>query len=237
LLLLQERIPQATTYFPQTAQLSEVRAIAEGAELPVRVLSTPDTPVPEVQLLSNGRYHVMVTSAGWRKQPLEGSRRYPLARGQHLAITGAPSATFASFRAASSGRRRTSRHKKAGRPLRSDLLRRPRRNFAGAISAFDTHTEIVVSPEDDIELRRVRIINRSRNRRSIDVTSYAEVVLAPAGRRCDPSGIQQSLRANRDRRRAPGDPVHTPSALTRRQDAVDVSSDGGARRGRRQRVV
>ena len=44
---------------------------------------------------------------------------------------------------------------------------------------FDTHTEIAVSPEDDIELRRVRITNRARTRRAIDVTSYAEVVLAP----------------------------------------------------------
>src|SRR5258708_20404490 len=43
---------------------------------------------------------------------------------------------------------------------------------------YDTHTEIAVSPEDDIELRRVRIINRARTRRTIDVTSYAEVVLA-----------------------------------------------------------
>jgi cellobiose phosphorylase len=43
---------------------------------------------------------------------------------------------------------------------------------------FDTHTEIAVSPEDDIELRRIRITNRSRTRRAIDVTSYAEVVLA-----------------------------------------------------------
>ena len=44
---------------------------------------------------------------------------------------------------------------------------------------FETHTEIIVSPEDDIELRRVRITNRSRQRRAIDVTSYAEVVIAP----------------------------------------------------------
>jgi len=43
---------------------------------------------------------------------------------------------------------------------------------------YDTHTEIVVSPEDDIELRRVRITNRTRTRRTIEVTSYAEVVLA-----------------------------------------------------------
>ena len=46
---------------------------------------------------------------------------------------------------------------------------------------YDTHTEIVVSPEDDIELRRMHIINRSRARRTIEVTSYAEVVLATPG--------------------------------------------------------
>ncbi len=45
---------------------------------------------------------------------------------------------------------------------------------------FDTHTEIAVSPEDDIELRRITITNRARIRRTIDVTSYAEVVLAPS---------------------------------------------------------
>jgi cellobiose phosphorylase len=41
------------------------------------------------------------------------------------------------------------------------------------------HTEIAVSPEDDIELRRIIITNRGRTRREIEVTSYAEVVLAP----------------------------------------------------------
>jgi len=43
---------------------------------------------------------------------------------------------------------------------------------------IESHTEIVVSPEDDIELRRLRLTNRSRVRRAIDVTSYAEVALA-----------------------------------------------------------
>ena len=43
---------------------------------------------------------------------------------------------------------------------------------------IETHTEIVVSPEDDIELRRLRITNDSRTSRTIEITSYAEVVLA-----------------------------------------------------------
>src|SRR5271169_1679515 len=45
---------------------------------------------------------------------------------------------------------------------------------------YETHTEIVVSPEDDIEVRRIHITNRSRISRTIEVTSYTEIVLAPA---------------------------------------------------------
>src|SRR6478752_1188105 len=37
---------------------------AANREAPLRILGGPDMPIPEVQLLSNGRYHVMVTSAG-----------------------------------------------------------------------------------------------------------------------------------------------------------------------------
>ena len=44
---------------------------------------------------------------------------------------------------------------------------------------FDAYTEIAVSPEDDIEVRRITITNRAQTPREIDVTSYAEVVLAP----------------------------------------------------------
>ena len=45
---------------------------------------------------------------------------------------------------------------------------------------FETHTEIVVSSEDDVEMRRVHISNRSRRKRLLEVTSYAEVVLTTA---------------------------------------------------------
>src|SRR5262249_44376070 len=45
---------------------------------------------------------------------------------------------------------------------------------------IETRTEIVVSPEDDVEIRRVSFTNHSSGPRSLEVTSYAEVVLAPA---------------------------------------------------------
>jgi cyclic beta-1,2-glucan synthetase len=43
-----------------------------------------------------------------------------------------------------------------------------------------TYTEIVVSPEDDIELRRVRLTNHTPYPREVEITSYAEVVIAPS---------------------------------------------------------
>ena len=43
---------------------------------------------------------------------------------------------------------------------------------------YDAQTEIVVSPEDDVEVRRTRITNDSGARRIIEITSYAEIVLS-----------------------------------------------------------
>src|ERR1019366_1819686 len=37
---------------------------ANNRKAPLRIFDSPYAPIPEVQLLSNGRYHVMVTSAG-----------------------------------------------------------------------------------------------------------------------------------------------------------------------------
>src|SRR5512140_229906 len=38
--------------------------LANNMKRPQRIFDSPDSAIPEVQLLSNGRYHVMVTSAG-----------------------------------------------------------------------------------------------------------------------------------------------------------------------------
>jgi hypothetical protein len=63
MLLLQERIPKATAFYAHTTEIAELHMASSTAESPIRVFSSPDTPNPEVQLLSNGRYHVMITNA------------------------------------------------------------------------------------------------------------------------------------------------------------------------------
>ena len=178
LLLLQERIPTAAVLHSARTDLSAIRRTSASQEAPVRVFRTPDTPVPEVQLLSNGRLHVMVTNAGG------GSTRW-----KDLAVTRWREdstsdnwGTFCYVRDVASGDFWSAAHQPTGRrPARYEAIfteaRAESRRHDGD---FESHTEIVVSPEDDIELRRLRITNHSRTRRTIDVTSYAEVALASA---------------------------------------------------------
>ncbi len=177
LLLLQERVPKVAAFYTQPAELSAIRGISGGPEAPVRVLGSPDTPIPEVQLLSNGRYHVMVTNAGG------GSSRW-----KDLAVTRWREdstcdnwGTFIYLRDVVSGDFWSSAHQPTRkRPAHYEaIFTEGRAEFRRRDNDFECHTEIVVSPEDDIELRRLHITNHSRTRRTIEVTSYAEVVLAP----------------------------------------------------------
>ena len=178
LLLLQERIPRATALFPHTAQLSEIRPTSGAPETPIRIFSSPDTPIPQVQLLSNGRYHVMVTNAGggysqWKNLAVTRWRED---------ATRDNWGTFCYLRDVASGEFWSIAHQPTLKRAESyaAIFSEGRVEFRRRDHDFDTHTEIVVSPEDDIELRRVHITNRSGTRKTIDVTSYAEVVLAPA---------------------------------------------------------
>jgi cyclic beta-1,2-glucan synthetase len=182
MLLLQERIPKATAFYSHTAEPSDLHAASGSAETPpVRVFSSPDTSIPEVQLLSNGRYHVMITNAGGG-----------YSRWKDIAVTRWREdstcdnwGTFCYIRDVASGEFWSTAYQPTlKRPANQSnnyeaIFSEAKVEFRCRDHDFDTHTEIVVSPEDDIELRRVRITNRARTRRAIDVTSYAEVVLAP----------------------------------------------------------
>jgi cellobiose phosphorylase len=176
MLLLQERIPKATEFYSYTTGISDIRAISSSPDIPVRVLSSPNTPIPEVHLLSNGRYHVMVTNAGggyscWKDLAITRWREDSTCDnwGMFCYIRDLKSGEF--WSTAYQPTLRLSENYEA-------IFSMGRAEFRRRDNDFDTHTEIVVSPEDDIELRRVRITNRSRSSRAIDVTSYAEVVLA-----------------------------------------------------------
>jgi cellobiose phosphorylase len=177
LLLLQEQVPKPTALYSHTVGSFEARVRAVASEMPMRVLAGPDTPMPEVQLLSNGRYHVMVTNAGGgftRWKDLAVTRWREDATRDHWGA-------FCYLRDLDTGAFWSNAHQPTlarGEGYEA-IFSEARVEFRRTDHEIETHTEIVVSPEDDIDLRRVRVTNRSRRPREIEVTSYAEVVLAP----------------------------------------------------------
>ncbi len=174
--LLQERIPQTTAAFAHTTELSEHTLALGLPETPIRVYATPNTPSPEVQLLSNGRYHVMVTNAGggysrWKDLAVTRWREDPTCDNWGTFCYLRDVATREFWSAAHQPTQNQPKHFEA-------IFSEDRVEFHRTDYDYDTRLEIAVSPEDDIELRRVRITNRARTRRAMDVTSYAEVALA-----------------------------------------------------------
>jgi len=178
LLLLQERVPKVIPSHVHINELSNIRTFSGEAQMPIRVLKTPNTLIPEVQLLSNGRYHVMVTNAGGGY-----SRWKDLAVTRWREDTTCDNwGTFCYIRDMANGKFWSTAYQPTlEQPENYEaIFSEGRAEFRRRDDDLDTHTEIVVSPEDDIELRRVHITNRSRVKRVIDVTTYTEVVLAPA---------------------------------------------------------
>ena len=178
LLLLQERIPRTGLLHPHAAEAASAGTRSEVGEMRLRVFHTPSLEMPAVQVLSNGHYHLMVGSAGGgysRTDDFAVTRWREDATRDHWG-------SFCYVRDVANGDFWST----AYQPALVDvdgyeaIFSDAKAEFRGRRHDFEMHTEIAVSPEDDIELRRLRISNRSTTTRSVEITTYAEVVLAPA---------------------------------------------------------
>jgi cyclic beta-1,2-glucan synthetase len=176
-LLLQERVPRgARVVHPRVeAPIPSKVPPTVPSSFATRRYNTPDQPSPRVQLLSNGTYSAMVTSAGagyswcgsiaitrWREDASRdnwGSFFYlrDVSSGAVWSAGYQPTLRQPQFYDVS-----FSEHK-------VDI----QRSDVGLL----THTEIFISTEDNVELRGISITNQSSRIREIEVTSYAEVVL------------------------------------------------------------
>ena len=176
MLLLQEKIPHNIPFHVHINEVSNRRTLSNEVQTPIRVLNTPHTLIPEVQLLSNGRYHVMVTNAGGGYSLWKDIAVTRWQEDSTLDNWG----TFCYIRDLESGKFWSNTFQPTLQTPENyeSIFSEGRAEFRRTDHGVDTYSEIVVSPEDDIELRRVRLTNRSRVNRTIDVTSYAEVVLA-----------------------------------------------------------
>jgi cellobiose phosphorylase len=178
LLLLQERVPRGAIDWARDPAMVDVRISSDAPQSAMRVFGEAIPPRPAVQLLGNGRYHVMVTTGGGgysRWQELALTR-------WHEDATRDDKGVYVYLRDADSGKVWSATPQPCPTPADASeiVFTEATAEFKRSLDGIETHLQVVVSPEDDIELRRLRIANRSRTMRTIDVTSYAEIVLAPA---------------------------------------------------------
>ena len=175
-LLLQERIPKARAFYSHTTELPETRIQATALDMPVRFLDTYDTIMPEIQLLSNGKYRVMITNSGggnscWNDVALTRWREDSTCdnSGSFCYIKDIKSGEFWS----------TTYQPTLKKPDTYEVIfSEGKAEFRRSDNGIESYVSIVVSPEDDIELRRTRITNQSKTERVIEMTTYSEVVIA-----------------------------------------------------------
>jgi len=175
--LLHEHIPEQI--LPTTGEAHEERPVRQtiatvGA---TAVAQTPEISSPRIHLLSNGTCSVTVTNSGGgylRWLDLDVTRWCADA-------TCDVSGLFCYIRDLESGTTWSNTHQ----PVRSPERRYTwsftpdKAEFRRRSGPCETITEIVISAEDDAEVRRVTLVNTSRKPCRLELTSYIELALAP----------------------------------------------------------
>ncbi|MBW6519704.1 MAG: cyclic beta 1-2 glucan synthetase [Desulfoarculaceae bacterium] len=177
-LLLQERIPVLPALHLTSTRQTE--PVLPGGELVAptgSTFTTPHTTIPKTQLLSNGRYGLMVTNSGggysrWGGQELTRWRSDPTCDSQ---------GTFCYLHEPDADHLwSTTYHPVGGKVAGYSVdFTLDRAVFRRDDYGIHTETEVIVSPEDDVEVRRITLVNRSDRARSLHLTSYVELSMAP----------------------------------------------------------
>ncbi len=174
LLLLQEQVPKASGFYVGSSDHEDIIPVPITSE--IRFIQTAHTPVPEVQLLSNGRYFVMLTNAGggysrWKETAVTRWREDSVRDnwGAFCFIKNFDKNEF--WSTAHQPTLKEADHYEA-------IFSQGKVEYRRRDGKIETYTTVVVSPEDDVEVRRIQLTNHSDTKRKLSITSYAEVVLA-----------------------------------------------------------
>ena len=186
-LLLQERLPRNTPIAQPLAEEVRTSAANTGDDMPaVRrfVMSSISAhPRPVTHLLSNGRYTVMVTTSGsgysqWRDTAITRWR-------EDATLDNWGSFIF--LRDVRSNKiwsaspqpivNDVENHWDSNSDNSEIIFGEDHAQFIYRDGTLTTKMDVLVSSEDDGEVRRVTLINSGRRIRQIELTSYAEIVL------------------------------------------------------------
>ena len=175
-LLLQERMPRDVAVAHPRAEEVRIAPAERSSETPaVRRLSGPPAGAAVTHLLSNGRYAVMLTASGagysrWRDMAITRWRED---------VTRDGWGSFIFFRDVQNGATWSVGAQPAGAAPESSevIFSEDHAEFIRRDGALTTVMDVLISSEDDGEVRRVSVTNSGRRARDIEITSYAEVVL------------------------------------------------------------
>lgn len=177
-LLLQERVPDAVDLYSPRRHFESHEGRVKPVRYEPRIFTRVDSLVPEVQLLSNSHYHLMMTPGGGG-----------YSRWNDIALTRWHSDTtrdnwgaFCYISDTQTGEVWSNTWQPTADNNCHDevIFTDAGAEFRRTLGAISVKTQIVVSPEDDIELRRVTLLHHGRHPRLLELTTYAEAVLAPA---------------------------------------------------------
>ena len=177
-LLLQERpSPDVAVARPRVEEVKAPAHVRDFVSPSFRQFKSPHDPTPRTHLLSNGRYVVMLTTAGSGYSHCAG---LAITRWRED-VTRDPWGTYIFLRDAQSGEVWSATYQPtAAEPDSYEVtFFEDRAEFQRRDGAITTTFEVLVSAEDDAEIRRVSLTNLGMQTREIELTSYAELVLAP----------------------------------------------------------
>jgi cyclic beta-1,2-glucan synthetase len=176
-LLLHERLPRDVLVSRPRAE--EVKSAADVRDLVPPILrrfTSPHDAIPRTHVLSNGRYAVMMTTAGsgysrWRDLAVTRWRED---------VTCDSWGSFLYLRDMDSGVVWSAGHQPCGVEADSYEVTysEDRAEFSRRDGSIVTSLTVVVSAEHDAEIRRVSLTNLGARERHVELTSYAEIVLA-----------------------------------------------------------
>ncbi len=177
-LLLQEKMPDKVMFTReyQEDKTVHVKRAEQVSGAVFRVFGLPGALLPNVHILSNGPYSVMMTDGG-SGYSTDGSiavtrwnRDYSVKNGFYIFVQNINSNNMWSATLDPIGTE-PAKYRVVFSPDKAEFFRRD--------GNLETHLEVAVSPEDQAEVRRISVTNHSSSTRIVELTSYLETVLSP----------------------------------------------------------
>ncbi|MER2536733.1 MAG: glucoamylase family protein [Rhizobiaceae bacterium] len=177
-LLLQEKAPRAIVVSPVRTEAEERPALEVTSQSSdIRKIAVPEKALKSTNLMSNGRYSMMLTATG------TGCSRF-----DELAVTrwqADPSedrqGSFIFLRdlATNEWWSATAEPRRAPDEQNEVIFGDDKASFIKTVGTLRSEVECIVVSEGDGEARRITLVNDGPSDRQIEVTSFCELVLAP----------------------------------------------------------